>query len=191
MSRRRHGRTAASLSCTLPAILLGLAWAQLGEPWHQDGLMAALAAGTVAGTLMPGIVISAGALPMLLVPRRLRCWARHRQDSRPPIPAYLRRAVYFADGYSCCYCDSGGQLQIDHVRPWSLGGLTALWNLATLCGRCNRVKSDFWIERDGFVHYRGFSGSANAAQAGAILAYEKRHRWNVIRWLRAGWSLAR
>jgi 5-methylcytosine-specific restriction endonuclease McrA len=127
---------------------------------------------------------------MLLVPGRARIWWRRGQDHRPAIPAALRRAVYAADRHRCCFCGSRDQLQIDHIRPWSRGGLSALWNTMTLCGKCNRVKSNYWVARDGYVFYRSFPGSDDAKTAAAILAYEKRHRWNPGRWIRAGWSLA-
>jgi 5-methylcytosine-specific restriction endonuclease McrA len=189
MSRRRR-HPVSLVSCAAPGGLLVAGWAHLGEPLHQAGLGAVLFAGLLTGLLMPGAIVSVRALPQLLVPRRMRCWWRRGQDHRPAIPVFLRRAVLAADHYCCCWCGATLSLQMDHVRPWSLGGLNALWNLVTLCGRCNRVKSNYWRDRDGYVHYRGFDGSENAVEAARILAYERRHRWHPGRWVRAGLTLA-
>jgi 5-methylcytosine-specific restriction endonuclease McrA len=189
MSRRRH-RPVSLVSCALPAGLLLAGWVRIGEPLHDVGGGTVLLLGLLAGLLVPGLIVSARALPQLLVPRRMRCWWRRRQEHRPAIRLFLRRAVFAADHYCCCWCGAAWDLQIDHIRPWSLGGLNALWNLATLCGKCNRIKSNYWMDRDGYVHYRGFDGSENAVEAARILAYERRHRWNPSRWIRAGLTLA-
>ena len=184
---RRH--VVPVLPCLAPGALLAFGWTRLGEPLHGDGLGAALILGVLGGILVPGLLVSAEALPQLLVPTRLRMWHRHRRLYRPAIPVYLRRAVYAADGYRCCFCRAVDKLQLDHIRPWSLGGLSALWNLMTLCGNCNRVKSNYWEARDGYTFYSPFAGSGNMAAAAAILACEKRHRWNLLRWMRVGLAL--
>ena len=57
----------------------------------------------------------------------------------------VRRAVLLRDGHQCVHCGSegGGEaLHVDHIVPKSLGGMALLWNLQTLCARCNRLKSD-------------------------------------------------
>lgn len=112
-----------------------------------------------------------------------------RAHDRPGIPAWLRRAVYAADRHACLRCGAVADLQVDHVRPWSCGGLSCLWNLATLCGPCNRVKSNYWAWPSGSVTYRSFPGSADQATAAAILAAELRARRNPARWLRVAWTL--
>jgi hypothetical protein len=178
------------LPCLAPPVLLAFGWARLGEPLHTEGLGAALILGVAGGIMVPGLLVSAEALPLLLVPRRMLMWHRHRRMYRPAIPAFLRRAVYAADGYRCCYCREVDRLQLDHIKPWSLGGLSALWNLMTLCGQCNRIKSNYWEARDGYVFYSPFAGSGNEAAAAMILAFEKRHRWSLLRWMRVGLALA-
>lgn len=179
----------AAAMMSAPAAAIG-GWARLGEPLHAAGFGGFLITGLALGTLLPGLLVSLESLPLLLVPSRWRIWWRHRSPRRPHIPSRLRRAVYAADRYRCCYCHSPAALQLDHVRPWSRGGLTALWNMMTLCGTCNRVKSNYWVARNGQRSYRPFAGSANEAEAALILAHELRHRWNPGRWIRAGWSLA-
>jgi hypothetical protein len=162
-------------------------WVAEGEPLRLTGALLFLVPGIIAGLLAPGILVSLAAVPLLLIPNRARIWWR-RDRKRPSIGARLRRAVYAADGHACCWCKSQEQLQLDHVRPWSRGGLTAFWNMVTLCGPCNRMKSNYWVARDGYVFYRPFAGG-NAEEAARILAYELMHRWSPLRWIRAGWSL--
>lgn len=75
-------------------------------------------------------------------------WFRDWQDrlwlafppTRPHIPAKTREAVLLRDGSRCAECGSGTDLCIDHVWPVLYGGLTELWNLATLCRSCNSKK---------------------------------------------------
>lgn len=166
------------------------AWTYLHEPLRGAGLGLLEGPALLLGVMSPGLLVSFEALPQVLLPSGVRIWWRHQQDHRPAIPRRLRLAVLAADRHRCCYCGSVFQLQVDHIRPWSLGGLSALWNLAVLCGPCNRVKSNYWVARDGYVFYRGFQGSENQRLAAEIFRFERRHRWNPGRWMRAGWSLA-
>lgn len=122
--------------------------------------------------------------------------------ARPAIPARLRRRVYAADGYTCIGCGAYYPphlkwpkmmgLQIDHLIPWLAGGLTSLWNSFTLCGRCNRIKSNFNVDRRGRVHYRQeFTDLAHIGQgtlldvARRIAIRERQLRWSPGRWARA------
>lgn len=59
---------------------------------------------------------------------------------RAPIPLSLRVAVYERDGWHCVGCGSTDDLTLDHVHPWSLGGIDAEDNLQTLCRPCNSRK---------------------------------------------------
>lgn len=60
----------------------------------------------------------------------------------------LRFLVMRRDRFSCCQCGAspavspGTVLVVDHIIPWSQGGLTTLDNLQTLCTPCNGGKSD-------------------------------------------------
>lgn len=56
---------------------------------------------------------------------------------RPWIPTWLRAAVYERDGYRCIECGAAERLSLDHIRPWSRGGLDTYENLRTLCLPCN------------------------------------------------------
>lgn len=60
----------------------------------------------------------------------------------------LRYQVLSRDNFSCRKCgaspakDVAVTLHIDHIIPWSKGGLTTLSNLQTLCSKCNLGKSN-------------------------------------------------
>lgn len=182
--RRQHAHLSAVM---LPSAAV-IGWAIEGEPLQWAGLAGFLVPGLVVGLMVPGIIASATALPLLLIPDRARIRYRHDRP-RPSIPARLRRAVLAADRHRCCWCGVREGLQVDHVKPWSRGGLSALWNMVTLCGYHNKVKSNYWVARDGYVFYRPFNGHGDKGTAAQILAFELRHRWNPLRWIRAGWSL--
>lgn len=62
------------------------------------------------------------------------------------IPAGLRYQVLERDRI-CCSCgrgpgQDGAKLHVDHILPYSLGGLTVLDNLQVLCNRCNLGKGN-------------------------------------------------
>ena len=60
----------------------------------------------------------------------------------------LRAMVLIRDNCICKMCgaspakDSSVILHVDHIKPWSKGGPTAVENLRTLCSVCNIGKSD-------------------------------------------------
>jgi hypothetical protein len=57
----------------------------------------------------------------------------------------LRMLVLQRDDFTCRYCGCKGDsksLGIDHIRPISAGGETALKNLVTACFKCNARKSN-------------------------------------------------
>lgn len=69
---------------------------------------------------------------------------RGRRGSRA-IPRGLRFRVLERDG-KCVLCGSGpgkgAMLHVDHILPFSLGGLSVLENLQTLCEACNLGKGN-------------------------------------------------
>lgn len=185
MSRRsaRRARHGALPAITTFGCLL------LGDPGGWKGAGVALGVGIALAPLFPLMLLGLVQAPGSLVPSSWRAWRRHGQEHRPAIPAWLRRLVLAADNYRCVYCGNPVQLQLDHVHPWSYGGRTTFWNLMTLCADCNRVKSNYWVDKRG-AHYRPFEGHGNIIAAAAILRVEKRRRWSPARMLRAAAQLA-
>jgi hypothetical protein len=63
-------------------------------------------------------------------------------------PVGLRYLVLRRDRFRCVLCgrspatEVGCELHIDHIQPYSLGGLTTLENLRSLCAECNLGKRD-------------------------------------------------
>jgi hypothetical protein len=53
----------------------------------------------------------------------------------------LRMEILKRDNYSCQICGStpegGASLEVDHIQPYSMGGLTIAENARTLCKQCN------------------------------------------------------
>ena len=66
--------------------------------------------------------------------------------SKQVIPLGMRYRILKADGFKCVACGNGpadgARLHLDHKVPFSLGGLTELSNLQTLCAECNLSKSN-------------------------------------------------
>ena len=56
---------------------------------------------------------------------------------RASIPEALRNKIFERDGSKCVSCGADTNLQIDHIIPFSRGGLTTEDNLQTLCLFCN------------------------------------------------------
>jgi 5-methylcytosine-specific restriction endonuclease McrA len=137
-------------------------------------------------------------LPWALFPRR---WRRAYRSFRkhPPwwLPAKprarqrssriskrLRAQALRADRRRCVYCGLAADLQVDHIVPWALGGLTCLWNVAVLCQRHNAVKSSYWKSPEGRVYYRPWRDAGDLTMAAAIV---RRERWHRL----SPWRLAR
>ncbi len=70
--------------------------------------------------------------------------ASFKSDGRR-VPEGLRLRVWHRDGGRCTYLNSEGKrcgseefLEVDHIRPWSLGGKTEMNNLRLLCAPHHR-----------------------------------------------------
>jgi HNH endonuclease len=180
---RRLGRWLAPVAGTT-----GL-WLAANGPDGAAGFAGTVAAGLFLGLAWPLLALIAVESPGALVPARWRAWWRRGRDGRPHISDRLRRIVYAADRHACSYCKSSQGLQLDHLRPWSFGGRTSFWNFMTLCRDCNLVKSNYWQARDGRAYYRPFAGHGDIVTAAQILAFERRHRLNLFRLIRASMAL--
>ncbi|NNE07888.1 MAG: HNH endonuclease [Gemmatimonadetes bacterium] len=65
------------------------------------------------------------------------------------VPARVRDEVFLRDAFRCTFvapdgtrCDATRHLQIDHVRPFALGGKHEPENLRLLCGAHNRREAE-------------------------------------------------
>jgi 5-methylcytosine-specific restriction endonuclease McrA len=136
--------------------------------------------------------------PPALVPRQWREAYRHRQrltwrglrrvqrgrQASGRVPDALRAKVARACRNRCVACGRHG-VQADHIIPWDAGGLTRFCNLAGLCWLCNKVKSDYFNGPGGRTRYRAWAGFDRRSRARRILAKERAHRWNPLRYVRA------
>jgi len=145
-------------------------------------------AGVLALMSLPLLGLLAIGGPPMCVPRTWRAgfrrWRPRGNQRSARIGTRLRRRVVLACRNRCVYCHARG-VQVDHIVPWAAGGLTRFWNLAGLCGNCNKIKSDYFTDRHGRVRYRGFEGYDHRHTAALILAAEIRHRHNPLRYVRA------
>lgn len=210
--RRYPGRRQLSARYTLsrsvtfaPGIGLPLwGWFALSDPAGWYGLAVLGAAGIL---LWPVMVLSTlfyvpSAAAGGCFPRSWRIRYRQAHGREGARSAYiskrLRNIVFAADRWRCVHCHralaelraTGSNLNADHIIPWAGGGLTTLWNLMTLCRECNLAKSNYSVDSDGYEHYYAPKRTTAAlVLAAQILASEKRHRWNLLRMLRAAWAL--
>jgi 5-methylcytosine-specific restriction endonuclease McrA len=116
--------------------------------------------------------------------RKLRGERSGQRSGRPG--RWLTAMVKRADRHRCVYCgarEGDVQMQVDHIVPWIMGGLTCLWNCALLCRSCNASKSCYWVAPGGHEYYRG--RRKPPARAKLILASELIARRGLARWMRA------
>jgi len=50
-------------------------------------------------------------------------------------------------GYRCAYCDSEGDMQKDHIIPYSKGGVMSVENIIPACPSCNSAKSNIPLSK--------------------------------------------
>ena len=60
--------------------------------------------------------------------------------SRIVVTEELRNRIFKRDDYQCKKCGTTENLSIDHIMPFSKGGITEESNLQTLCRSCNSRK---------------------------------------------------
>lgn len=67
-----------------------------------------------------------------------------KQRERAKMTPTLKEQIKRRDGYHCVICGKGVEhgttLEVDHIKPIALGGLSTPNNLRTLCYDCNRGK---------------------------------------------------
>lgn len=65
-----------------------------------------------------------------------------KRDSRKPMSARKKLAVWKRDNFQCVICRSGEDLTVDHIVPVSKGGSDDMDNLRTLCQSHNSKKGN-------------------------------------------------
>jgi hypothetical protein len=79
--------------------------------------------------------------------KRTRKARKRRDEDVRQIKLGLRYDVLRRDRFRCVTCgrspatNLGCELHVDHIKPFSMGGLTVIDNLQTLCEQCNLGKS--------------------------------------------------
>jgi 5-methylcytosine-specific restriction endonuclease McrA len=66
--------------------------------------------------------------------------------------SYNKKNVHLRDNYICQYCSvriKDREATIDHVIPYSKGGLEKWENTVTCCKRCNRIKGNKTLAQSG------------------------------------------
>lgn len=86
---------------------------------------------------------------------------RPKARPRPAIPAAIRREVWARDGGQCAWrgsdgrrCESRWQLELDHLVPVALGGMTSAANLRLACRAHNTVHAEQVFGRDYMARFR-------------------------------------
>lgn len=69
---------------------------------------------------------------------------------RRSLPWFLRETIYLRDLFHCRYCHTYlrpvESFHVDHVKPYSQGGLTVMDNLVLACADCNLKKgAKTWV----------------------------------------------
>lgn len=207
--RHRHGLRAGLALGSAAA-----AWWYLDGPvLSAAGLAAAdwpglgwaeLAAAVTAEALRAAVFFTGPAWWVALTTSRARKAWRHAHEARPHIPDRIRRWVLAADRYACVACGYTARtwcgfeladgpcgkfhgLQMEHVKAWSWGGLTSLWNLISLCPHCNRVKSNYRVIR-GRAYYRAWDDADDIAAAHAVLMAGLAAQRSPARLARLAWA---
>lgn len=118
---------------SLPTSLYGLTIYLDREEWLDEPL---LVQGLSRGSSW--VVLPKGASP-----DRWSVESASRTEIRRLPGAALRFKVLRRDGFTCTYCGRGPpevQLHVDHVVPFTAGGMTVIDNLKTACRDCNLGK---------------------------------------------------
>ncbi len=89
-------------------------------------------------------------------------------------PSEMRRLILTRDRYRCAYCKKSITdltANIEHVKPWHVGGRTVHTNLVAACRDCNRKKYGT-VGLQKVVEGRGRAGVALTEQGRADLGWE-------------------
>ena len=198
--------------CTAPAGLGLAGWAMSGLAGSWAGMAVLVAAAELACCAAALAAVPPGRALTALVPRERRASYRWHQRQaykarfgtdmprpaagRVPAGSRLEKMTIAAYRGRCagCYARNPVTLahpQIDHILSWGGGGVTWIFNLGVLCERCNQIKSNWNVSRDGYVHYRPFAGRGrhDPEEAQRITLALRRARRSPQVWWRAAWAM--
>lgn len=120
--RRRTGLTAMKVNKALSG-LLGLGWVQICPDRRLD------------------IPYTHAEIARQQTSAAQREFQGRPQRNLPTGYAEIKKFVFARDGQNCAYCgDTGGPFDIDHVVPYSRGGVSTADNLCVACKPCNQAK---------------------------------------------------
>lgn len=88
------------------------------------------------------------------------------ENQRKIVTQELRNKVIERDKSICQICGkncSESEIEIDHIKPISKGGKSVIQNLQVLCKKCNRRKSNKWIENDNNFSIKNTSDSSKSS----------------------------
>jgi len=78
--------------------------------------------------------------------------SRKAAGAKRAIPRPIRRQVFERDGMQCSFVGENGEscacragLELDHIRPWAVGGPSDPANLRVLCRAHNRLAAEEWF----------------------------------------------
>jgi hypothetical protein len=72
---------------------------------------------------------------------------------RRPLSPQLKKRIVERDGGKCLVCGNDKSLEVDHIRPWFLGGADNEGNLQTLCTVCHKIKGGAIIDCRNLKEY--------------------------------------
>lgn len=83
--------------------------------------------------------------------------SRSQRSRRPSLSPYIRSRILERDGHECAYCHYEAT-HVDHIVPYSYGGMDDDENLVASCDICNRLANNkvfesFDLKRD-FIRSR-------------------------------------
>jgi DNA-binding TFAR19-related protein (PDSD5 family) len=81
-------------------------------------------------------------------PKNIKRRSRGASIHQRYISVQLKAQVWERDQGKCQNCQSQYAIELDHIRPFALGGKTTLENLQLLCRNCNQRKGLFTLASD-------------------------------------------
>ena len=81
------------------------------------------------------------------------CMFERRKKMSPPKDPRGRFTILYRDDFRCVYCGLSSiethiELNVDHIVPFSMGGLNTASNLITSCFKCNMSKGHTILDEE-------------------------------------------